>query len=628
MSQALAAAPIKAGINQKKFLSSIKHLFAGHHSVLGELMQNARRAGATGVDFFFDAETSTLTVQDDGRGITDFAPLVVLAQSDWAEETVVSENPFGMGLFAAFTVASSVTFCSRGKKLRVTLEDIVESRELRVEDDPDAQQTRVTMEGLDAALCKPTFGSTLEQQLREFSAGFPLPIRFNGVDLPRPHAQSNLQGQQTSIGFASIEGIHTEDAQIDMTNPRLFLQGLPIGRVPWNCSSTVVHLDGSFQARMPDRSELYNAKDTWPRITMALKETCREHLLAEKARLPPQEFVVKHWYNCCRHGAESLLNDIPYIPKSLCWGVRSVALNEYDCWEQRSVADGELIARADVESGAVRIWIDIPECPDDHVDFGVILRVAQRLGIYGISARGLCTLPEGHWVRAVCPDASQFSAAVTPVGVVGSTPYYAGDLFDTVTITLVGHVDVVLTSAVDASFRVAARIAEDWVLQGCPGENEDSSWATAQDAVCYVMPEGLTRDHPVDVFSRYRDENDAYQEDWRDHAANVWDETLSTLRGTRLAGTVRRALELAPFHASKLHHGQYAIVSVVPYASPFDGSEENVTFKACDADENFWSSMAAALDATDAMAPLEQRLREALVATASKQFKPKSEAKN
>ena len=35
---------VRASINERKFFESMKHLFASSYSVLGELMQNARRA--------------------------------------------------------------------------------------------------------------------------------------------------------------------------------------------------------------------------------------------------------------------------------------------------------------------------------------------------------------------------------------------------------------------------------------------------------------------------------------------------------------------------------------------------------------------------------------------------------
>jgi hypothetical protein len=70
-----------------------------------ELLQNARRAGATGVDvsieeYASDTGACTVTVQDNGRGIDDFQKLLTLGCSGWAAETQAREDPAGMGFFS------------------------------------------------------------------------------------------------------------------------------------------------------------------------------------------------------------------------------------------------------------------------------------------------------------------------------------------------------------------------------------------------------------------------------------------------------------------------------------------------------------------------------------------------
>ena len=66
--------------------------------VLNELLQNARRSGATRIDVTFDDES--MTVRDDGRGIEDPAALLAFGQTGWDGETVKREQPAGMGLYA------------------------------------------------------------------------------------------------------------------------------------------------------------------------------------------------------------------------------------------------------------------------------------------------------------------------------------------------------------------------------------------------------------------------------------------------------------------------------------------------------------------------------------------------
>ena len=128
-------ATVRAGVNEKRFFESLKHLFTTRTSVIGEIMQNGRRAGASRIVFSYDPELKRLTIDDDGCGITDFNLLVQLAESGWDEEVTLTDKPFGMGLFSLFFSAETVSFHSAGKRLSMNLDDIVNKRSVPVLDD-------------------------------------------------------------------------------------------------------------------------------------------------------------------------------------------------------------------------------------------------------------------------------------------------------------------------------------------------------------------------------------------------------------------------------------------------------------------------------------------------------------
>jgi hypothetical protein len=70
-----------------------------------ELLQNARRAGATRANISFEESASEsgvckVTIQDNGTGIEDFQNLLSLGASGWNEETQTREDPAGMGFFS------------------------------------------------------------------------------------------------------------------------------------------------------------------------------------------------------------------------------------------------------------------------------------------------------------------------------------------------------------------------------------------------------------------------------------------------------------------------------------------------------------------------------------------------
>ncbi|MFC1653128.1 hypothetical protein ACFL3F_05350, partial [Planctomycetota bacterium] len=88
---------IQAQVNPR-LLSKADRLFTG--SLAGriiEILQNARRASATEV--MITNKGDTVTVQDNGRGIDDFAKLLDLGNSGWDDALEQAEDPAGVGIF-------------------------------------------------------------------------------------------------------------------------------------------------------------------------------------------------------------------------------------------------------------------------------------------------------------------------------------------------------------------------------------------------------------------------------------------------------------------------------------------------------------------------------------------------
>ena len=92
MNQAAQLENIVSSVNETRFLEHMKTLFSTSTTVLAELLQNGRRAGANRIDFDYDEATSSLTIMDNGCGISDFRTLITVAESGWSEETIASER--------------------------------------------------------------------------------------------------------------------------------------------------------------------------------------------------------------------------------------------------------------------------------------------------------------------------------------------------------------------------------------------------------------------------------------------------------------------------------------------------------------------------------------------------------
>ena len=90
---------IYASVNLKRLLPEVPRFFPSFESVLGEILQNAYRSGATEVVVEYDAAHNSLSIQDNGPGLDVPERLLVVGDAGWDESLVI--DPAGMGAFAA-----------------------------------------------------------------------------------------------------------------------------------------------------------------------------------------------------------------------------------------------------------------------------------------------------------------------------------------------------------------------------------------------------------------------------------------------------------------------------------------------------------------------------------------------
>jgi hypothetical protein len=119
----------KPTINEDRLFKKLPFFFDRPASVLLELAQNAQRSGATMLNL--TVLDNVLTASDDGEGCTNPEALLVLAESDWSEETELNANPAGWGLMFLICLSRSVTFKSAFGSLTVDAETFLDDGEYR-----------------------------------------------------------------------------------------------------------------------------------------------------------------------------------------------------------------------------------------------------------------------------------------------------------------------------------------------------------------------------------------------------------------------------------------------------------------------------------------------------------------
>jgi len=560
---------VRASVNEKKLFASMKHLFASSFSVVSELMQNARRAGATAVHIGFDPVAKTLGVKDDGCGIEDFSALIALCDSSWGEQVTITDKPFGMGLFSTFFACEKVIFRSKGKVLEVSLDDVVNKRELKVVTEGLAEKgTEITLVGLSQELmaqCDVGMHMSLRsappkykmaQRIAEFAMGFPIPVVLNGEGLPRPHAVDSLRVTQTQFGAVSMAHVHDErDIDVLFSGsftyrklPAYYLQGLPIQCANSIEAGYVVHLNGQmFTPLMPDRKTLYDGAEQLNALTAEVKRLAGVFLAEQKARLQPVEFLDKYFEACEKFKVAHLLNDIPALPSRLFTTVYSLdKVEQY----RGTHTNGTHVTPEMLSSGQVTAWRDEPDSCTDSSESGAILRVMHDKDIFAFNRS---ELDEGHWVFELVPSCLDFNTKIVPLNVIAE----GFDHIDNrnVRIVLVDQFSISITSEVDETLKLEHVFNDSWAIE-FDAENEDDY---QESLTCFLAKEDKSDTHPVDAISEFEDDNNDHREDWADNARDSWNAIVAGLSGSTLCETISRSVQGLGLPLSKAHIGQLVL---------------------------------------------------------------------
>ena len=392
-------------IESNRFFQSLEFAFAKSSSIVGELMQNARRAKASEVRFSAVEKDGivTLTVSDDGVGIRDFSTLLRVGASGWDDETVETESPYGLGFLACLYACKHLAVTSDGLTLRADTEHMLRQLPVPITGAPAPiwGSTRVILHGLRMSLREAC------DAVADYAKGFPLPVHLNGKELERPDAVTTRPERfvETAVGSVSVKGItHAlgrDPKWVINGGVTLYLQGLPISQrqgyyKPTN--SIVIHLDPMrFTGRWPDRAVLNNHDKAVAACRDALVELTREYLVKQRAALGEAAYVEQHWdtFHTWKPVAD-LFTDLdalhwPMLVKP-CYPIRPRCN-----WEEESTLQtvaGRTIDKAALDAGDV-VLVDLGEEFDPEVN--ALSWMAAYAGEKVVAVRNADSLPD--WAR-------------------------------------------------------------------------------------------------------------------------------------------------------------------------------------------------------------------------------------
>lgn len=306
---------MKLAVNQQNALKLLADAFSNRSTFITELLQNARRAGATLIDISTADKDHTLIINDNGCGVSDFSKLMTLCDSGWGEAVQESDAPYGVGFLSAIMSSVEFSVASKGQKLSAITADLLNGNVATLSVDSCAPKVGTTIV---LKLKKP-----LEYRVLQNAAlAFPVDIQFNGTMLSRPLALDKAPHKQDLPGIGTLVWTGDCDSRY-ISNPGCALQGLPIrldsewGPVGnhYSYTSWGLHLDSSvFRGRMPDRESVIGDDFKWfkEQVKQAQRQLFREHFLAANGSPQFNLYVL-----AARENMQDLIDSVTKIPEGV-----------------------------------------------------------------------------------------------------------------------------------------------------------------------------------------------------------------------------------------------------------------------------------------------------------------------
>ncbi|MCD9026752.1 ATP-binding protein [Luteimonas sp. BDR2-5] len=483
---------------------------------MSELLQNARRAGASRAVVDYDPATRVLRVEDDGCGVKDFQSLFELHESGWDASLREQEHPFGVGFSKCLYAATRcivrsgehfMDFMTATALARTPLDVHRDSR------DPIAG-THVELHGVELP--------DLDYRMSRLCVGFPIPVVFNGKELERPHAPEALSTIPTTIGDVHLAGTASGNYS---PNTLVFLQGFKVlgpslygpGHV------NVVHLDpAKFMARLPDRDQLIDECEQAKLVCKEIRHQWRAILEVAKHRLPPREFVDRFYGPMREFDHLDLLNDLDVLPRGAFASLTGYPiLSDHD-----EILDDHVDPpdRQNIENGRV-LLADL-----DYLDDTTVAQwmYARAKGFLVYMHR---TLHPDHWVHASIRSLCGETPIVEPVG----EPLHSR--FDGIWVST----DLILC------FAVRLQIGD---------EAADIGDEAVYHRGTLFVPANETTGEGVRQASRYIDDNERFREYELDADRDELAGVILRLRSTDPAHTLRSLMQTLALGRYPILHGK------------------------------------------------------------------------
>lgn len=520
---------IQVRINEEGVLRNQRFAFTDRFTLVTELLQNARRAGACHIAIDHLAEERMLRISDDGQGIGDFQKLLSFHESGWDESIASQEHPFGIGFTKCLYAAEHITVSSGHQRVDIDTASALRREAFEVlEGEQAVAGTRIELHGVDIA--------GLETRMETLCQGFPVDVVFNGKPMERRYAEDHVPLVPTPIGAVHVAGNRSGKAA---PQTLVFLQGFCVHRPAYfNADeANVVHLDPQqFMARLPDRDTLIDADQQLKRVDAQIKQSWRVILEVAKTQLAPRQFVATYFEAMRQWGHLDLLNDMDELPAALFERITGYPVQTV--YGERDYVEtvAEAPTRRDIESGQVTL-VSLGWPTSENAGHWMLARSKQWLVALAYQ------LDRDHWIHPHVryidqqPAEIEAQAETTRTTLEGRWVWPLVILCDTVRVRVGEHEAIIADAAV---------CQEDVVL----------------------VPAGEASGEPVRQLSDFRDEHDHVCESDMEADRGALADLIRRLRSTDPVSTLSSLLSELTLGRYPLLHGRRFEVTVGTGASP------------------------------------------------------------
>ena len=315
-------------------ISRVSRFFdASSTQIIHEMLQNARRAGATRV--LVNVGASRVSITDNGRGIADPAILLAFGASGWDEAAARNEDPAGMGFFSLARREAVIDSAPApaGEPWRIELQP--EHFLGRLDADVQSGGQPPTPHGTRVSFSHQGESAAIKEAVRAAARYGPLDVTLDNQPVERADFLTESQVVHTeTLGGVRIGVRHSPTAAWD--RPRINFHGLQI-----DCEHlpTIMPVDerGGLRA------------DPWWVMVDVIEAPELELVLPARKQVVRNAFLQRLAQNCRAaifrairgHGKETRLTRADAVEATEC-GVRLPApYPELHVWKPRSANEWE-----------------------------------------------------------------------------------------------------------------------------------------------------------------------------------------------------------------------------------------------------------------------------------------------